>query len=367
METDNLQVQNTETFACTNCGADLKFKPGTKQLICEYCNTTIDIPEIDEEIKELDLHEYIENQGKDAVKFELTLVKCEKCGAESTVEPTIKSDSCPYCATPFVISNIHKGSVIQPKSLLPFKISKDEGLKSFKKWINKLWFAPDALKKAVLSPDCFKGIYIPFWTYDSTTTTKYTGQKGIHYSVPESYTVMENGKSVTRTRMVQRTRWNFCSGVVAHSFDDVLVCGNKSLPEKLITNLEPWDLENLAPFDSKYLSGFVTENHQRGLEEGFMVAKTHMEAYIVTLIKQDIGGDEQRIINTQTTYSNITFKNILLPVYLSAYNFKSKLYRFIINARTGEVQGERPWSAAKIALLVAGILAAIAAIILIAR
>jgi len=48
-------------------------------------------------------------------------------------------------------------------------------------------------------------------------------------------------------------------------------------------------------------------------------------------------------------YYEITFKHILLPVWISAYRYRDKVYRFMVNARTGEVCGERPWSAWKIA------------------
>jgi hypothetical protein len=47
-------------------------------------------------------------------------------------------------------------------------------------------------------------------------------------------------------------------------------------------------------------------------------------------------------------------------VWLSAYRYNNKVFQFIINARTGEVQGERPYSAGKITLaVIAGIILAI--------
>ena len=48
----------------------------------------------------------------------------------------------------------------------------------------------------------------------------------------------------------------------------------------------------------------------------------------------------------------MTFKHILLPVWLAAYKYQGKTYRFVVNGRTGRVQGERPWSAIKIAVAV---------------
>ena len=80
-------------------------------------------------------------------------------------------------------------------------------------------------------------------------------------------------------------------------------------------------------------------------------------------IRWDIGGDEQRIHSKTTYYQNITFKYILLPVWISAYRFKERTFQFLVNARTGEVQGERPWSWIKITLLVIFILALIGVIV----
>ena len=84
-----------------------------------------------------------------------------------------------------------------------------------------------------------------------------------------------------------------------------------------------------------------------------------MEDAIKVTIRQQIGGDEQRIKRMHVVYSNITFKHILLPVWISAYGYRSKIFRFIINGRTGEVQGQRPYSAIKIALAIIAVLTVI--------
>jgi hypothetical protein len=77
-----------------------------------------------------------------------------------------------------------------------------------------------------------------------------------------------------------------------------------------------------------------------------------MAGTIQATVCRDIGGDEQRVLSVSTQYDKITFKHLLLPVWLSAYRFRDRVYRILINARTGEVQGERPYSAAKIAAAV---------------
>jgi hypothetical protein len=88
------------------------------------------------------------------------------------------------------------------------------------------------------------------------------------------------------------------------------------------------------------------------LEEGFSKAEVRMESEIDRSIRRHIGGDEQRIQWKSTSYDRITFKHILLPVWISSYRFRDKVYQFMVNARTGEVQGGRPWSKGKIAMAV---------------
>ena len=86
--------------------------------------------------------------------------------------------------------------------------------------------------------------------------------------------------------------------------------------------------------------------------DGFTEARAYMDRMIRRDVKYDIGGDDQRIGNVQTQVSDVTFKHILLPVWLAAYKYRGKSYRFVVNGRTGRVQGERPYSAWKIAFAV---------------
>jgi hypothetical protein len=45
-----------------------------------------------------------------------------------------------------------------------------------------------------------------------------------------------------------------------------------------------------------------------------------------------------------------------VPVWISAYRYRDKVYRFMVNGQNGAVQGESPKSAWKIFFLVMGIL-----------
>jgi DNA-directed RNA polymerase subunit RPC12/RpoP len=363
MEDQKLIITDTnqKDVVCSNCAGKLIYMPGSEFLLCEFCGAKNIIEIRDEVIEELDFEQFLkESIDTDKDTVEVKTFDCNACGAKTSIDSNTISSECPFCGSKFVVSQESCTRIIKPKSLLPFKVSQKEAIDEFKKWLRKLWFAPPKLKKYARQAEKLNGIYIPFWTYDSDTSTYYTGQRGIDYTETETYT---DSKGETQTRSVTRTSWTSVSGTVRLFFDDVLVVASDSLPKKKVDKLEPWDFDNLVPYEEKFLSGFRAENYKTGLKEGFDEAKIKMDPKIRKAINRDIGGDRQQITSMSTTYSNVTFKHMLLPIWISAYRFNNKVYRFLVNARTGKVSGERPWCWWKIALAVLAGLAIIGAII----
>lgn len=357
-------ASTAKQFPCQQCGARVDFAPGTTALRCPYCGFENPISQTDEEIRELDYDAQLTELAGRQETTEAERVKCRSCAAETTLPPDVISGTCPFCGSNLVVSTESK-RLIKPRSLLPFGITQRQAFDSFSKWINGLWFAPSALKTYAQSEGKLNGVYIPFWTYDCRTTSRYTGQRGDDYWETQRYTTVENGRSVSKTRRVKHTRWHSVSGTVGENFDDILVPASDSLPGDCLNHLEPWDLDRLVPYADEYLSGFRAESYRVSLEGGFAKAKEIMDEAIRSSVNRDIGGDHQRIHSVRTQYDGVTFKHILLPVWLSAYRFKDKAYRFLVNARTGEVQGERPWSAWKITGTVGAILLVILLLVLV--
>jgi predicted RNA-binding Zn-ribbon protein involved in translation (DUF1610 family) len=347
-------------FPCRQCGANLVFEPGTTCLKCPYCGTENDIAPLEAVIEELDFHAHAAELDSTQIQETLT-VRCNACGAETDFTHDVAASKCPFCGAAIVATASSKKQ-IKPRSLLPFHVNRQQADDLFKRWVASLWFAPGDLVR-VAQRSGIDGAYVPAWTYDSDTFSTYTGQRGEDYWTTETYRV----NNQTRTRQVRRTRWYPASGQVSNHFDDVLVLASRSLPEKHAHALEPWDLASLVPYRDEYLSGFAAETYQVDLVQGWEAAKGLMEPTIHQTIRADIGGDHQRIHSVDTRYRGVTFKHILLPVWISAYRYHQRVFRFLVNARTGEVQGERPWSAIKIAILVITILAVIAAGLLISQ
>jgi DNA-directed RNA polymerase subunit RPC12/RpoP len=355
--TDTSPATQEHRFPCDQCGNDLRFDPVQSQMVCDYCGSTEAIaanPWKGASLKELDFNAASADQLPEAETEETRVVKCVNCGAQFEFDPAVHAAECPFCATP-IVTDTGSSRHIKPRGVLPFSVDEKSAHKSMSDWLGRLWFAPNGLKKYARKGRKMQGIYVPYWTFDAETKSRYKGERGTVYYV--SRTVTRNGKRVTE--QVAKVRWRSASGRVARFFDDVLVLASTSLPKRYTDALEPWDLPALEPYQPQYLAGFRAEAYTVELADGYTQARQHMARVIERDVRFDIGGDRQRIHDIDTDVSEVMFKHILLPVWLAAYKYRGQTYRFVINGRTGRVQGERPWSVIKITIAVTlGLLAA---------
>ncbi|MFY4722880.1 hypothetical protein [Streptomyces sp. LaBMicrA B280] len=329
-------------FQCEACGGVSEYAPGTYALRCPYCKHEQDITPIPRQVTEHPIEELAELRRASAP----SRVKVYTCpGCHAVTESDTLSDKCQFCATPLVADAAGTERVV-PEAVLPFGVSREEARDALAKWTKSRWFAPDELKK-VTEAETFRGSYLPHWTYDAQTFTEYSGQRGEHYWVEEE-------DSEGNTRQVRHTRWHHASGTVERFFDDVLVPGSGQVPEKELDKLAPWPLEETVPYQEEYLAGFRTVRFDVEPETGLESAKARMAPVIRADCKRDIGGDEQRVHSMSTAYSGLTYKLVLLPVWFLTYLHAGKAWAVMVNARTGEVIGERPYSAAKITLASVG-------------
>lgn len=353
-------------FACRNCGAQIVYAPGTTVLRCSNCGAEQAIPDDGRTIVEHSYDEWAGLPPKPVATIGTQVLQCQNCGA--TTETDRLADRCQFCNGVLIALDNPPG-LIPPEAVVPFGIDQGAANSAFAQWVRSRWFAPNALKK-VGATESIKGTYVPHWTYDASTQTDYTGERGEHYWETVSREVPDGqGGTRTETEQVMRTAWYPASGEVARDFDDVVVLGSHYVPPKRLEQAGPWDLTRAVAYQPEYLAGYAALRYDVDPDAGLQDARGQMEAVIENDCRADIGGDEQRVWHMDVRYAAVMFKLVLLPLWIASYIHAGKTWQVLVNANTGEVVGDRPISKVKVALaVVAGlILAAVIIAVVLAR
>ncbi len=358
-------VRQTKTLKetdrkCPNCGAAMQFDPLRNGLSCAYCGYFEEIPiETNEKgagksAEELDLFSESNTEGYDWGTKSKVII-CKSCGAESIYDELQIADVCPYCGSNQVMEASEDLKTLAPGGVVPFRIDEKKAGGLFTQWIKKRFFCPRKAKQSA-KPEAFKGVYLPYWTYDARTTTKYTARYGI-----DSEREGEDGKKE------RHTEWYFTGGVQKKDFDDVLVLGSKRYETDLMRRIEPFDTANNLQYQPKFLQGFTAERYSVGLKDGWETAKEKMKDEIESDIRREIerrfNADHVENIVSSTQYADTTYKYLLLPVWMSAFQYKDKIYRFLVNGQSGKVGGKTPVSAIRVILVIAAVIAAIVGLV----
>lgn len=349
-------------FPCPGCNSQLYFDARQQQMVCEHCGTKIAIDKAAQGIKENNLRQQLTDATDTSVTVEQQVYKCNRCGSQSIFTTETPTFVCSFCNFEAVNPVAYKTRVIQPSGMIPFRIDQQQSLSIFKTWLGKGWFSPNDLQQFARH-DALHGIYLPFWTYDAQTDSEWSGYGGRYYYTTEYYTD-SNGKQ--QSRQVQHTEWIYRSGTFEHFFDDILIGGANELPQDEYESIFPYQLEELVNFDPRYLSGWKADVYDIAVHEGYEKAEDIMKNAIHDACADLCRIDTYRGLEVQTSYSNQTYKHVLLPLWLCSYKYGKKTWHFLINGQTGKIHGKKPVSAIKVVLLVLLVLIVVIAIVMLA-
>ena len=329
---------------CPNCGATVFFDPATGGMHCDYCGYTCELPKADaeHEICEMDfesaLHTESFNWGEQKKE-----VQCKQCGAVTVYDALETAAVCPFCGSTSVMPAANENT-IAPGAVCPFAITKDQAGERFTRWIKGKLFTPRKAKKNA-RPEAFQGVYLPYWTYDAQTTSNFTGRAGYDRTVKDRD---GNKKTVTE--------WRHVSGVYQEFFDDVTVMASKRQKDSGVRACEPFDFSKLVPYSPQVVAGFIAERYSVGLKEGWESAQktiqSNLRSDIQSYIRRHWNADRADSVHFSTLYSNITYKYLLVPTWISSFKYKDKVYQFAVNGQTGKVGGKAPVSAWRVIIAI---------------
>ena len=330
----------TEMVKCSGCGSNMLFNPDTQTLECPHCGNkqSFDTSEV---AKELDLREglYAMPQWK---KEETAVFECDNCGAKVVLESGQSSVDCPFCGTPHV-RKTEELAGIKPNAVIPFAFGEEKALELTKAWAKRRFFAPRAFKKNLKTQN-LKGVYTPCFTFDSKTYSYYEGRIG----QTKTRTVGSGKNRRTQTYVV----WRNIRGTFNYNFDDILITAGSKFNQNDLSSISPFDTNGSKKYEENYLLGFMAYHYDKELADCWSQAKGAIDQNLRRLILGQYAHDRVAYLNVSTSHENLTYKYVMLPVYVGNFNYKQKLFNFFVNGSTGRVNGKTPKSALKIALTV---------------
>ena len=171
---------------------------------------------------------------------------------------------------------------------------------------------------------------------------------------------MRNSKGETRTVI----DWYTTSGTYRKFINDNLQVATKRYDTAIIKAVQPFDTEDNLLYKPEYITGFISERYSVGLDESWENAQNDirniLRSNIISQIESDHMTNHVRNVSFDTEYSNVKFKYLLLPIWISSFKYKDKIYNFMVNGQTGKVGGKTPISPWRV---LAAVLIAIAVIV----
>lgn len=330
---------------CPSCAGVMDFDPNTGGLSCPFCGHTEEIQPMQQttsSAEELDFNvaQNIENCDWG---METKTVLCKSCGAETIYDVLQTSAACPFCGSNQVMQ-ANTEQTIAPGGIIPFKITDKEAAEHFHKWIRKKWFCPKLAKESA-KPTSFKGIYLPYWTFDTNTLSEYMAKYGIDHT-----TTGKDGKTHTVTN------WHSTSGMYHEFFDDELVLASKNHDAYMLQGVEPFSTAKNISYKPEYVAGFLSERYSIGLKDAWEIAKNAISGKlrnnITNKIRVEKHADHVKELRITPVFSDIKYKYLLLPIWVSNFKYNDKVYQFMVNGETGKVSGKTPISIAKVILTI---------------
>ena len=286
-----------------------------------------------------------------AVAQPLTLrISCENCGADLLVEPHLKTAECPYCASTSIVERPAGGDQVDPVFALGFVVGRERARELCVNWIKSRGvFTPKSFKTAL--PERGRGLYMPAYLYCAVAHSEYTCKIGENYT--ETYTTTDSkGRVVVRTRT--RTEWRNLAGRSANYVRDILVTASAGISNKLLEQVEPFDLRALSRYTPALLSGWIAEEASIGREECRELARTESIEKIGDRLNRFMPGDSHTDLQHRTWLEEEVTDLMLLPIWVYAVKHADdkEPVQILVNGQTGEVAGFVPRSWARILTVV---------------
>jgi hypothetical protein len=301
---------------CSVCGAILD----EEDLFCANCGT--EAPEVNK-------------QDKSHTQLATHNFACEGCGASMSYDASAQTLRCPFCGS----EKLHEekdAKVLAPERVIKFEVTQNQAVDTLRQWLPKSFWRPsDLAAQAVVTG--MTAVYVPYWVFGGQTFTYWTAD-------------------TSQVPFGAHASWYPISGEHRGNYTGVLIGASGVLTPAETNSLCPFELSTSVPPDQVDLNNVVYEQFRVQRKYARPLAQQGLESLEAQACHQYVPGN-CRNMKVNVRVQNLTAEPVLLPVYIMAYQYRQKVYRFLVNGQTGQHSGTAPISYRKIAAVVGAVIA----------
>lgn len=345
--------EDTLENRCPACRSSIKFNPKLGKWKCEYCGSEFTLEEMQ---KHSDNASTEKKNRKDAKaeddNVEYVSYHCESCGAEIIADKETAATFCVYCGNTAILQSKLSGK-FSPDLVIPFKHTKEDAIEAFKGLSKGRPLMPKDFNSEK-NIEKIRGIYIPFWLFDINNS----GDVEMQATTTESWRVGDT----------HYTKTNYYKVVRGGTMDyiKIPIDGSTRFDNAIMNTIEPFNYDELIPYNHAYLSGFYAEKYDQEAKDVFAEAADRSINSTKEVYKSDTRLYSSKIITKDSivaTENNRYYA--MLPVWMVNVKYNDKMYTFAMNGQTGEFIGDIPLDVGKTILYAFLMFIAIFAVIII--
>jgi len=330
-------MSDLQEYKCPACGGGVTFDSTSQQMKCPFCDTIFEIEDLKAYNNEIDITKeskmdwYMQTKDdwREGELDGMAVYSCKSCGGEIVCDSTISATKCPYCDNPIVMTGQFAGN-LRPDMVIPFKLDKKAAINALKGHLTGKKLLPKIFSDQN-HIDEIKGVYVPFWLFDSDANAN------IRYKATRSRSWSDSSYNYLETSYYYVIR----EGNVG--FDYVPVDGSSKMADDLMESIEPFNFNEGVAFQKAYLSGYLADKYDVKAEQSIERANARVKKSTEDAFANTVTGYNSVIAENSTILlNNGKVRYALLPVWILNTNWNGQKYTFAMNGQTGKFVGNLP-------------------------
>ena len=335
-----------EEYKCPACTGPLRYDGKSGKLHCDYCGSDFDVAAVQEanrreaekegqqekQGEEKYEEDYTGPDGADAGTWEdsgMVGYTCRSCGAELVTDETTAASRCPYCGNNTIFRSRLEGKM-RPNYILPFQTGKEDAVRRLKSYYKGKHFLPSAFAEENNMQE-IRGVYVPFWVFDGIVDAD------IIFDVTKTRMVVRGQRQAAETEHFSIRK----QGSVP--FEKLPVNASSRMPDAHMETIEPFRNEDIKPFSTAYMPGFLADQYDIGMKDCLPKARKRAEDNAVEFLGATVSGYDTCVEKSRTLIiRNERASYALLPVWMLTTRWKDKTFLFAMNGQTGAFTGNLP-------------------------